>query len=154
MIGSQIGSNKCLSWESFMELPKKKKTTKMQHFQHLYQCYFNRTVWFDHISWKLGIPGLKKWSWNYVRWKPLKLLTYNLLCTPDRQRGGCIVFLLEFSVWILILHILQVTRGSYSLLQLLQVTTGYCWLVYVAVGYYRLLQVTVGYYKLVQVTKG
>ena len=59
----------------------------------------------------------------------------------DRQRGGALVFLQEFSVWILILHILQVTKGSYSLLQLLRVTTDYYRLL-------KLLQVPTNYYRL------
>ena len=41
--------------------------------------------------------------------------------------AAALVFSRKFSVWILILHILQVTKGSYSLFQLLQVTTGIKW---------------------------
>ena len=37
----------------------------------------------------------------------------------DRQHGGALVFSRKFSVWILILQILKVTKGSYSSLQLL-----------------------------------
>ena len=58
---------------------------------------------------------------------------------------GALVFSQEFSIWILILHtLLQVTTGSNSLFQFLQVTT----------GYYRLLQFTTGYYSLLQFTTG
>ena len=78
-----------------------------------------------------------------------------LLCTSLEARRaealpidnvrGALVFLREFLVWILILHILKVTKGSNSSLELLQVTTGYYRLL-------RLLQVTTGYYRLLQVT--
>ena len=69
----------------------------------------------------------------------------------DRQRGGALVFLQEFSVLISILHIVQFTKGSYSLLQLLHVNTGYYRLLkslQVTTSYYKLLLVTTGYYNL------
>ena len=44
---------------------------------------------------------------------------------PIGNAGGALVFLQELSVQILILHILQVTKGSYSSFQLLQITKGY-----------------------------
>ena len=65
----------------------------------------------------------------------------------DRQRRGCISISREFLVWILILHILQVTKGStvyFSYYRLLQVTTDY-------LSYYKLLEVTTVYYSKVTV---
>ena len=62
----------------------------------------------------------------------------------DRQHGGALVFSRNFSVWILILHILQVIKGStvyFNYYRLLQVTTG-CYRIL------KWLQVTTGYYML------
>ena len=55
----------------------------------------------------------------------------------DRQHEGCIIIFAGFSVSISILHILQVSKGSYSLLQLRKVNT----------GYYRLLQFTIARFR-------
>ena len=66
----------------------------------------------------------------------------------DRQRGGALVFSGDFSVCILILHILQVIKGStvyFYYYRLLQVTTGYYWILQVNRNYFMVLQVTKGY---------
>ena len=106
--------------------------------EYLHQPCIYCQNWF----WSLNLNQWAKWALKFESWP---VVTCALLCTPLEVRGaktlpignarGALVFLREFSVWILILHILKVTKGSYSSLQLLQVTT----------GYYRLEQATTGY---------
>ena len=62
---------------------------------------------------------------------------------PIGNAGGALVFLQEFLVWISILHILNVTKGCYSSLELLQVTTVY-WCKVTAVTIFDM--VNIGYY--------
>ena len=57
---------KSLNW-IFKKAKHLEQQNRVENIGAFYQSFINRSMWFDHISWKYNIPGFNKGSGNSVQ---------------------------------------------------------------------------------------